>query len=399
MKANFYLKLTCILCCLLLADLDLSAQNIFPDSGNAGIGTVTPTFPLHIRTSAVRGLQIDGTDPNWAGMYANALSATGKPYYAYYNAAGRFAWHYMKPTGEWALHLNGTDRLTVNSNGLGVGTTNPGYRLHVASGSTKVFQIDASRAGLTGMVINATNAVGIPSYGYATNGKEARTFLTPEGNWNVYNGGAERLTVSGIGNVGIGTTTPLYPLHINAGYRAVQVDGNDPNWTGMYINNTTATGQPFYGYQNGNGNWVWHYIKTNGDWALSVGGDRLVVTNAQGNVLINKSTQTNTIYKLDVNGSVRANELVVNTSGADFVFEDKYKLRSLDEVESFIKANKHLPEVPSAKVMSEEGMKVAELNTTLLQKVEELTLYLIEMKKENESLKERLNAVETELKK
>jgi hypothetical protein len=95
-----------------------------------------------------------------------------------------------------------------------------------------------------------------------------------------------------------------------------------------------------------------------------------------------------------VNGSVRANEIVVNTTGADFVFEDDYKLRPLNEVETFIKENNHLPEIPSAAEMTEEGMKVGELSKTLLQKVEELTLYMIELKKENEELKSRLEAVE-----
>ncbi|MOA38224.1 hypothetical protein D3C78_1598840 [compost metagenome] len=69
------------------------------------------------------------------------------------------------------------------------------------------------------------------------------------------------------------------------------------------------------------------------------------------------------------------------------MFEPDYKLRSLSEVEMFIKLNKHLPEIPSAKEVENNGIAVGEMNAKLLQKIEELTLYLIEMKKENEELK------------
>ena len=72
---------------------------------------------------------------------------------------------------------------------------------------------------------------------------------------------------------------------------------------------------------------------------------------------------------------------------ADFVFEDDYELRPLHEVEQFINQNKHLPEIPSAKEMeSEDGIGLAELNKLLLQKIEELTLYMIEQQKQIEEL-------------
>lgn len=109
-----------------------------------------------------------------------------------------------------------------------------------------------------------------------------------------------------------------------------------------------------------------------------------------GSLLINKTSQTNPSYKLDVNGKIRANEIVVNTTGADYVFEDNYKLKALDEVESFIEENNHLPGIPSAVEMQAEGMSVGELNTKLLEKVEELTLYMIELKKENEEIRNLL---------
>jgi hypothetical protein len=100
-----------------------------------------------------------------------------------------------------------------------------------------------------------------------------------------------------------------------------------------------------------------------------------------GNVLIGKSTQTNSAYKLDVSGTIRANEVVINTTGADFVFASDYKLPALSEVELFIKENNHLPDIAPAAEMKENGMNVSEIQTKLLQKVEELTLYLLEQSK------------------
>jgi hypothetical protein len=109
-----------------------------------------------------------------------------------------------------------------------------------------------------------------------------------------------------------------------------------------------------------------------------------ILTN--GNVLIGKTSQTNTVYKLDVAGKIRADEIVVNTTGADFVFEPTYKLRSLAELEAFIKTNKHLPEIAPAKEMQENGVSAGEMQSKLLQKVEELTLYMIEQQKIVEQL-------------
>ncbi|WP_461639629.1 hypothetical protein [Labilibaculum euxinus] len=89
--------------------------------------------------------------------------------------------------------------------------------------------------------------------------------------------------------------------------------------------------------------------------------------------------------KLDVAGTIRAAEIKVEAQTADFVFEEDYQLKSLEEVEQFVQTNKHLPDIPSAKEMKEDGVGLAEMNKLLLQKIEELTLYVIQLKNENES--------------
>lgn len=118
----------------------------------------------------------------------------------------------------------------------------------------------------------------------------------------------------------------------------------------------------------------------------------------------NQLSDGGTNYTLSVNGKVRANEVKVYTGWADYVFEKGYQLRSLEQVEAHINKNGHLPDVPSAKVVEKNGIFVGEMHATLLRKIEELTLYMIEsnkatkalqkevatLKKENQALKAKL---------
>ncbi|WP_205940963.1 hypothetical protein [Pedobacter yonginense] len=104
-----------------------------------------------------------------------------------------------------------------------------------------------------------------------------------------------------------------------------------------------------------------------------------------GNVGIGTTTPKE---KLSVNGNIRAKEVKVETANwPDYVFEDGYKVSSLQQLETYIKTNKHLPEIPSAKEAETNGIDVGEMNKKLLQKVEELTLYLIQKDKEMVELK------------
>ncbi len=116
-------------------------------------------------------------------------------------------------------------------------------------------------------------------------------------------------------------------------------------------------------------------------------GNVRMVVQSKGNIGIGTSTPQNL---LDVNGTIRAKEVKVESGWADFVFKPDYQLKPLSEVEQFITTNGHLPEVPTAKEVEQNGVNLGEMNAKLLQKVEELTLYLIEQKKEIELLKQKL---------
>ena len=103
----------------------------------------------------------------------------------------------------------------------------------------------------------------------------------------------------------------------------------------------------------------------------------------------------NATSKLEVDGKIRSEEIKVEIiNGADFVFSDNYRLGSLAALEHYIKANKHLPEIASEKKMQENGLEVGKFQIQLLQKIEELTLYVIELKKEINKLQQKVTTLE-----
>jgi hypothetical protein len=100
-------------------------------------------------------------------------------------------------------------------------------------------------------------------------------------------------------------------------------------------------------------------------------------------------------FKLAVEGKIGAREIRVTLDNPwpDYVFTPQYQLRSLTSLEAFIKKNGHLPNIPSAKDVKENGIELGDMNSKLLEKIEELTLYMIELKKENDKIREELNSL------
>lgn len=123
----------------------------------------------------------------------------------------------------------------------------------------------------------------------------------------------------------------------------------------------------------------------------TIGGTTGVISVYDGKVGIGTR---NPQSDLAVNGTITAKKIKVTaTDWADFVFKENYPLRPLDEVEQFIKTNRRLPDMPSEKEVIEKGNDLGEMDKNLLRKIEELTLYLIELKKENQEIKKELKAL------
>jgi hypothetical protein len=221
-----------------------------------------------------------------------------------------------------------------------------------------------------------------------------------------------RMRISADGNVGIGTYTPNDKLQIGEGNASISF--------GSILN---ASFGNFMGYQGINAS---RNINSQ-NWTISGGSGGAIFTadvtgtimlipikNAQGGLTLSDEDiqkrrvvqigagTINTDNKLVdaymmVNGNIIAKEVEVKIDGwwPDFVFEKKYDLMPLAEVEQYINEHKHLPSVPSASEVETNGVALGQNQAILLQKIEELTLYVIELNKKNEQLQKEV----TEMKK
>ncbi|PTS92783.1 hypothetical protein DBR11_26365 [Pedobacter sp. HMWF019] len=210
------------------------------------------------------------------------------------------------------------------------------------------------------------------------------------------------------GNVGIGTTDPSAKLHINASLTESAIKIGTPNTPGnLNVPMGASTGGyniDFYTWRDVQPDQIgariraerWNTHSNNNaliqsmDLAFytSVGLDQTNLTekmriSSSGNVSI--GTKDSKGYKFAVAGNMIAESVKVQLQSAwpDYVFKDDYKLTSLQETEKHIKEKGHLPGIPSAAEVKSEGIDLGEMNKKLLQKIEELTLYLIQMEKKN----------------
>jgi hypothetical protein len=174
----------------------------------------------------------------------------------------------------------------------------------------------------------------------------------------------------------------------------------------LHIVGSLALSYGWYGAditdETGRSNLGWRWDTANGNQSFiqsSDGTTQIIATQLKGIQLLGGNVgigTTNPTQKLSVNGTVRAKEVIVDTGWSDYVFDERYKLTALSETEAFVKAEKHLPGIPSAKEVAENGISVGEMQAKLLAKVEELTLYVIELKKENTALRGRVDLLEAQ---
>jgi hypothetical protein len=355
-------------------------QNSFPASGTVGIGTLTP-------------------DTNYAMDINGSLNATE------INVTNLLVGGSPMQSSPW--NLNGNN-IFYSSGNVGIGTNTPNYELDIAgtlnatnilvngtplenssspwttTGSDISFttgDVDVATLNATEILLNGTTLVSSPwivsgndlSYtsgnigigtaasGYALDVAgtiNATNFLI---NGSPLSSGSSPWTTSGndisyaTGNVGIGTAASGYALDV----------AGTINATNFLVN-----GAPL---SSGSSPWT----TSGNDISYATGNVGIGTSNTQG-------------YMFAVAGSMVAESVKVELEGnwPDFVFEKNYTLLSLKEVEAFINKNGHLPNVPSAEEVKNNGIDLGEMDATLLQKIEELTLHSIQQQKEIESLKE-----------
>jgi hypothetical protein len=220
----------------------------------------------------------------------------------------------------------------------------------------------------------------------------------PSPMWSQWNGTNPVWTNS---NVGVGTTAPSAKLSI--GTTGV---GTLPTNTQLWISgvatqlsNTTPANRISLGVDCNQDFGMYLGAMYYTDWSMgAVLGTRSGAYDFATIFLKNGSVgigTTNPQYKLAVNGNIGAQDIIVtNTGWSDYVFQPGYRLPSLSEVNAYIQANHHLPDIPSEAEVKEKGASVGEMQSKLLAKVEELTLHMIQQEKENQGLRERIARLE-----
>lgn len=174
-----------------------------------------------------------------------------------------------------------------------------------------------------------------------------------------------------------------------------QFNQNTNNWTQWKVlfddSQDYLYSQKFQIRPPSTGSWF-NILSLNGSNRLDVvaNSNTLMSIKSNGNVGIN-TTDTKG-HMLAVKGDIVAEEVLVAlyNDWPDYVFEQDYQLMTVEELDEFIQQNKHLPNVPSAEEVSEKGFSLGEMDAKLLEKVEELTLYVIELKKELNKAKKNI---------
>jgi hypothetical protein len=212
---------------------------------------------------------------------------------------------------------------------------------------------------------------------------------------------------SNTGNVGVGTNTPASKLVVNGKARIISnlLIGGDEEAPGFeqltlkggslgLIDFTQGTDQKMWQLRAQGG--TFRIILEKDDYSAvqnamvisRVGINTNVVNFPNGSVGIGTSTTGS--FKLAVEGKIGARGIKVTTTSPwpDYVFNKGYKLISIDSLDRYVKTNAHLPNMPSAKNIQEDGgVELGDMNVKMLEKMEELTLYIIQLKKENEAMK------------
>lgn len=379
-------------------------------NGKFGIGTSNPKELFHVLGGGVRfspyspkNITINGWDiGSNGGITINAHNDNNSSHIPLNFAASIFNFY----TGNVGIGTNSpADKLEVNGNISVTGLGPNGISTISGRKNSGMFNLISGSWGSSIELYGQNNSNNGGNVRLISVGKQ--TVVKPDiGNilFTNFNGTnwIDNMIIKSNGNVGIGTNYPTKNLQIEK-KKSFNCDATlrlaDFHYLGEIL--VGEEGDPEVLYPP-NYHSVWDIVNLDGVLSFNFGfsdnpwptTSSMLTIRTNGNVLIGKTTQYNYNYKLDVNGKVRANEIVVNTTGADFVFDEKYELINLNDLEKSIKINKHLPGVPNAEEMQKNGIGLGEMNTILLQKVEELTLYIIDLKKLIEKQNEQITAIE-----
>jgi hypothetical protein len=267
-----------------------------------------------------------------------------------------------------SIYYNGTGN-------VGIGTNSPWSK----------FSVIGSTSNFISSFVNNNSGNGVEIR--ASRGGQSKSFMikTTDDESDIYD-----FVVTTSGKVGIGS------LPSNATLSIESYDFNNSYITTM-SNNTYSSASGLFikaGDINMNTNLLLLRAGFNTDQLIVKGNGKI----GMGTTFTGTLPSDFNNFRLFVKDGIRTERIKVDVASsngwADYVFTSQFKLKSLYEVEKYINTHKHLPDVPSASQLEKEGMDLGEMHKIQMQKIEELTLYLIQIKKENDELKKRLIEIE-----
>ena len=356
-------KATQFLLLLLLNPLLTLAQNV-------GIGTTTPAFKLDVQ----------GRMRIKAGTPGNVLTSAGVWMDDYRDGSNRFFFG-MKDSIRAGFYGGGTGgkgwdfTFNTQTGNVGIGYLDPTYYKLSIDGEIGLYKTILGVRDLYGsFTSNAGDLILNAKLGNLLVGTNPQNLIMQ------YDGG-------GFGNisgkVGIGLADPLVKLHINGSGEICRLS-----------NGSTAIqmGSDYMQYMNSNvGKFFMQLIGNNFTISNSSGNNTGILTLNGNRVTIGQITAAN-CYKLSVGGKVICEEVRVQLQGAwpDYVFNKNYKLKSLDELRDYISQNNHLPNIPAASEMEQNGIALGDMQKKMMEKIEELTLYILQLQQEIKQIKKEI---------
>ena len=350
------------------APMEFLTESKFVFKGsNVEVGTSTESLDLNVFGKATtKAIQTGALNTASLKLTNGAQS----DYVLKSDANGNASWIAQSQLDDNDWSVSGSN--VYKSDGyVGIGITNPQYSLDV-SGQIRFSSLTTSGDDPKMLVVNQNGLLenaDIPENNIFSENIQMR------GNYITHDGDDEGIYVAANGNVGINTNNPNTLLHVaSAGNTEAKISANNSSISRLWTTNTLyAYG---FGVDNEGKGHIWS----------DVNNPKSLLTFYQDKVGIGEIDEITGMpgeYRLYVEGGIMTEKVRVKLQGewSDYVFDEDYDLMSLSEVESFIKENKHLPDVPSAKEVKKDGLDVAEMNATLLKKVEELTLHIIELEK------------------
>ena len=362
--------------------IDLNGNDgkaLIVDNGKTGLGTITPTAKLHVRDANASNGNTTGEAIFKASAYQPSIpDEMNLEYWIAQPAGGEPNEPYFGMRSNHRLNLvsnNNTSNpeISLFDHKVGINKKDGTYPLSI-NGKTAIYEDNVYMGEIYGdqatgdLYINAMKANSGMDGFFSKN-----LILQPHINGKK------------AGKVGININTPTAFLEVGKGNftGSVAAKFGNSEFDKDSQNSTSISGGNSDENVANRGALVLNAEVTAPVYIATGGGDVLM---SHPDTKLSIGTEVNT-HTLNVKGTIRSTELIVETGWwPDYVFTNDYKLNSLDEVEKYINENKHLPNIPPAAEIQENGLKVSEISTKMMEKIEEMMLYIIEQNKQIKDL-------------